>query len=581
MFCLGLLALVCGPSLPGLAQPYDTPRRCVEYIQDARQAVHPLWRADRPKPEELAKAVARYRELVTYLDDPRVRKLFPDDLELRLKRQDLLGDLVAMHARAGDVKSMNQCLDEMSAFFRGQTKGEGNPGFWVWMWGRDAVVPAVAGKNPEVAERIERIRVMDPHWGLFKASALATPYRDTLPLEERLAGVAHLWAEVKYNFAYFDRVRFDWNQKLLEYLPLAAKAEDTWEYYRVLRRMCAELGDAHTNVYVPHELWKKWRSGRPPVSTRRVVRTVIVDAVLSPSLADIKVGDEVLEIDGQPVAEYAEREVAPYASCSTPQDKDVRVYGYELLLGPPDKSVILTLRRGDKPVTKVPVARSGYKDIPPDKAYDFVRLPNGIGVARLNGFESAGPARGLRADLKKHPDLTGLVLDVRRNEGGDSDVAEAIVAGLIDKAVTMHPSTARAYNPADRAWNKSQLFTELGPWEIRPAKERWFGGPVAVLTGPRTFSAGEDFVAMIRSSKRGLVFGEPTGGSTGQPLSFPLPGGGRGRVCTKRDVLADGTPFVGVGIKPDVPVQVTSEDLRTGRDHALDAAVESLLKSRR
>jgi carboxyl-terminal processing protease len=72
--------------------------------------------------------------------------------------------------------------------------------------------------------------------------------------------------------------------------------------------------------------------------------------------------------------------------------------------------------------------------------------------------------------------------------------------------------------------------------------------------------------------------GEPTGGSTGQPLMFNLPGGGLARVCTKRDTYPDGREFVGVGIQPQVLVRPTVEDFRAGRDTVLEAALELLRK---
>jgi C-terminal processing protease CtpA/Prc len=64
---------------------------------------------------------------------------------------------------------------------------------------------------------------------------------------------------------------------------------------------------------------------------------------------------------------------------------------------------------------------------------------------------------------------------------------------------------------------------------------------------------------------RGIVVGEPTGGNTGQPLSFPLPGGGSARVRTKHDRFADGTEFIGVGIRPSVVVHPSLAGIRAGR----------------
>ena len=41
-----------------------------------------------------------------------------------------------------------------------------------------------------------------------------------LPEAERLAGFARLWSDVKYNFAFFDRVpELDWDKVLVEYIP--------------------------------------------------------------------------------------------------------------------------------------------------------------------------------------------------------------------------------------------------------------------------------------------------------------------------------------------------------------------------
>ena len=69
------------------------------------------------------------------------------------------------------------------------------------------------------------------------------------------------------------------------------------------------------------------------------------------------------------------------------------------------------------------------------------------------------------------------------------------------------------------------------------------------------------------------VIGEASGGSTGQPLSFELPGGGSGRICTKRDTYPDGKEFVGVGIQPDIVVKPLLANIRKNKDTVLEAAL--------
>ena len=102
--------------------------------------------------------------------------------------------------------------------------------------------------------------------------------------------------------------------------------------------------------------------------------------------------------------------------------------------------------------------------------------------------------------------------------------------------------------------------------------------PVVVLTSPRTFSAAEDFAAAFKTMNRGLIIGESTGGSSGQPLGIRMPGNGTARICTKRDMLGTGDDFVGRGIQPDKVVAPTINDIRKGIDTELQAAIREVMK---
>jgi C-terminal processing protease CtpA/Prc len=113
---------------------------------------------------------------------------------------------------------------------------------------------------------------------------------------------------------------------------------------------------------------------------------------------------------------------------------------------------------------------------------------------------------------------------------------------------------------------------------LSPDPARHFAGKVVMLTGPDTFSAAEDLVVVFATSKRGVLVGEATGGSTGQPLLFDLPGGGIARFCTKHDAFPDGHEFVGVGVPPDIAAHVTRDDLIHGTDSVLAAGLKAALQ---
>ena len=74
------------------------------------------------------------------------------------------------------------------------------------------------------------------------------------------------------------------------------------------------------------------------------------------------------------------------------------------------------------------------------------------------------------------------------------------------------------------------------------------------------------------------MIGQTTYGSTGQPIYFDLPNGGRFRVCTRKSTYPDGKKFVGVGIKPDIEIELDLQYYLSEKDIILDKGIEYLLE---
>ncbi len=103
-----------------------------------------------------------------------------------------------------------------------------------------------------------------------------------------------------------------------------------------------------------------------------------------------------------------------------------------------------------------------------------------------------------------------------------------------------------------------------------------YPGPVALLVDRECASACEDFAIRFKSGDRGLVLGEATWGSTGQPIQALFPELGMTlRVSTKRESFADGSRFEGVGVTPDIAIPLTRADLTTQGDLYLERAIQA------
>ncbi|MCL1932861.1 MAG: S41 family peptidase, partial [Candidatus Azobacteroides sp.] len=298
---------------------------------------------------------------------------------------------------------------------------------------------------------------------------------------------------------------------------------------------------------------------------------------------DIKIGDEVLEINDVNAVDYAKQNVAPYVSSSTEQDRINRMYNYQLFVGNVNEPVKLKIKNADGKIFTTQVSRkmSSHYSVP---VISFKLLKDSIGYLALNNFDGDfQPYKNVFDSI--YPQILktkSLIIDVRANGGGDSYYAVYVLCHLVnEKQYAVNSWRTREYKPAYRAWGKNggwSWFSKKDSIDSDFCAEQHYLKPVVLLTSPVTFSAAEDFCAMFDYKKRGLKIGQATGGSTGQPLMETLPGGGSFRVCTKEDTYPDGKKFVGVGIIPDIPVSPTVQSIRNGDDIVLDKAIEVLSK---
>ena len=419
---------------------------------------------------------------------------------------------------------------------------------------------------------------------LFNSPALRTPFREDLPEDEKIAGLSRIWSEAKFNFVYFfRRDEIDWDGLYLSYLPKVRATKSTMEYYQLLAEYTARLKDGHTGVSYPRQLGEKL--GWPLINTALVEGRVLISNVRDPALGaqGIARGIEITAVNGVPVKQYGAERVAPYRGASTPQDLDIKTFEYSLLGGPLDQPVELTLRdtTGNtytRSLRRTTGAEADKFPHEPFRAFEFKLLPGNIAYVALRSFGDPTCSKQFATQFPEIRKADAIVFDVRENGGGSSGVGWEILGYLTDKSFLSTRWRTREYRPAERAWGQMERWYEGPPNPLASHTADPYRKPVVVLTSPRTYSAAEDFTAVFDAMKRGTIVGEPTGGSTGQPLSVPLPGGGSFRICTKHDRYPDGREFVGVGIQPGVPAAPTVADFRAGRDTVLEAALKLLRK---
>jgi len=428
--------------------------------------------------------------------------------------------------------------------------------------------------SPEISRALldacaegESLRIPDWLQAFFRDEPTPRPERPLTP-EERIRGLATVWAEAKYNFAYWDRLPGEawWDEQFQAYIPLVAGAASDEEYWRLMESFGNLLRDGHTLVLPPP--WLTGQESEPPLRIIAVEgRPVVLEGEGLPP------GTEILAVDGRP-AEEVRREVAASLPLITDQYREWGT-ARRLLRGPAGTEVQVRVRLPDGSEQEVRLRRTG--PLPPRPPLEVRDLGDGLFHVAVNTMFTDETWQAFDRRFPDFAGVRGLILDLRWNNGGNAQVGWQILGRLIERPTRAAAVRMRCYLPTYRAYGFSQRWLVAEPAVIEPRRDLpTFTGPVAVLSSPITGSAAEDFLVAFRESRRGPIVGGPSCGSTGQTLAVPLPGGGAFLVCTKRDTFPDGTPFVGYGIQPDIPAALTIAGLAAGRDEVLERAVEAL-----
>lgn len=395
--------------------------------------------------------------------------------------------------------------------------------------------------------------------------------------------VTKFGVEVKYNFAHLDKLSCNWDSLYMARLPQIVDTPTDEAFLDGLKLLCSILRDGHTAVWNTKPAIRDWPL---PFFTKRFGDRVFVTDVITDKMtaAGIRPGTEILEMDGMPVIEYGEKNVIPYFPSSTPQwSMNAAYFGGQLTNGPSDKSIKIKFRNSPDSVFISNVERDmNWQYNPYDKRIiTSKKLPDNVGYIRIPSFQQGlfNHEKFIEV-LDSLENISSLIIDIRDNGGGNSGYGDFVLKLICTDTIPALDWSSPKYIPVLKAWGTpEEPYIEKGkpliPFSAGHAEIPKFVIPVVLLVNSNTFSAAEDFAAIFRAAKRGIIIGTPTGGSTGQPVMADLGFGYMARICARDEWLPDGTEFIGIGIIPDVIVEETP-DIFSGKDLVLEKALEIL-----
>jgi carboxyl-terminal processing protease len=161
-------------------------------------------------------------------------------------------------------------------------------------------------------------------------------------------------------------------------------------------------------------------------------------------------------------------------------------------------------------------------------------------------------------------DLDGLVIDLRGNTGGLGAMVGWMAGWLVAED--------------DRSLGTIYMRETTLRFVIQPRAET-YSGPVAILVDGLSASASEVFASGLQELGRARVFGSRTAGASLPAEFVGLVNGDTLIYPTSKHLTESGEMIEGVGVRPDVPVVPSRDELLQGRDPVLEKALAWIAES--
>jgi carboxyl-terminal processing protease len=281
----------------------------------------------------------------------------------------------------------------------------------------------------------------------------------------------------------------------------------------------------------------------------RIQRNEAGHFVLSPipgnpaELAGIMAGDILLAVDGIPVtAELTVEEVA------------------QRIRGEKGTKVILTVvQEGNGEPRDIEIVRDDIFN--PSVQFHLIADEPAIGYIRLERFSNeSGREVGEAIGSLRSQGAQKLILDIRHNGGGLLDAAVAVTDHFLADGLIVY--------------QKSRLEQER---TYRAKRETVAGDvPLVILIDGGTASASEIVAGALQDRERAILIGTQTFGKGSVQLVYDLSDGSSVHVTSARWFTPGGRQIDLHGLEPDIEVQQSQEAIDSGRDDALNRAIEYL-----
>jgi carboxyl-terminal processing protease len=311
--------------------------------------------------------------------------------------------------------------------------------------------------------------------------------------------------------------------------------------------MLEALGDPYTSYLESYDVASSNLEGSfegigTVISMEDGVLTVVSPIAGGPAERQgVRAGDKILEVDGEPTSEMSLME----AVLKVRGDKGTTV-------------TLLILHRGETTPMVIDIIR---EEIVLDTVY-LDMLVDDIAHIQITHFEYRTMdelTEALNGALQG--DAQGIILDLRGNPGGYVDIVVDVAGEFLDGGIVLYVADSAGEIIEEWPASSGGLATDL---------------PLVVLIDGGSASGSEVLAGAFQDYERAMLIGTNTYGKGSVNILHGLSDGSALYVTTARWLTPNGHLIEGVGLTPDIEVEITAEDIASGRDPQLESAINYL-----
>lgn len=392
--------------------------------------------------------------------------------------------------------------------------------------------------------------------------------------QDRVAVFEKIWKDVDEH--YYDPAfgGVNWKEIRQKYLPLVQAVKHDKNFYGLMDRMTGELHDAHTRFSSP-EQWdnRKKHQGLGFGFHAGFVegKVVVLDVIPGSNAAKggIEPGMVITALDGKPMETELTDAAGKVLRSSSERITQLRILS-AIFAGPGDAPTKLSLERMDGTRVDAAISRQLLSTEP---HVTSTSLPSGFGYIRFDEFHPS-LVHPFKSALEGFRDAPGLVLDLRRNRGGDGASLGAIAGYFFDKKTLFERRMSRKQVSASE---RDGHHTKETIVHVGRGGEQVYAGPVVILLSEFSASATEVFAAGMQDSSRATLVGSQTCGCVlGITHDRVMKGGGVLEISEILWFSPKGRKLEGEGVIPDRIIVPTIASLSAKRDVVLEAGEKAL-----